>query len=258
MVVAAKEVVSVLAHAPFEEIPALVARYESDSRKQVQVACERARKRYAREAAERERVEGMYATMRELGGDGVIVGIDEVGRGAVAGPLTVAAVVLPDAPVVWGLNDSKQLTPHEREALAPHIQAAALAIGIEHIAPEVIDEVGMACALRMAMLGALEKTGVEPDCVLIDGNPMHLHPKEKTLVKGDAKIAAIAAASVVAKVTRDAMMVELDSVYPGYGFAKSKGYASAEHRAAIAERGLTPVHRKSFCEHFVAPPSLFD
>jgi ribonuclease HII len=245
MVVAAKEVVSVLAHAPFEEIPALVARYESDSRKQVQVACERARKRYAREAAERERVEGMYATMRELGG-------------AVAGPLTVAAVVLPDAPVVWGLNDSKQLTPHEREALAPHIQAAALAIGIEHIAPEVIDEVGMACALRMAMLGALEKTGVEPDCVLIDGNPMHLHPKEKTLVKGDAKIAAIAAASVVAKVTRDAMMVELDSVYPGYGFAKSKGYASAEHRAAIAERGLTPVHRKSFCEHFVAPPSLFD
>ena len=115
----------------------------------------------------------------------------------------------------------------------------------------------MARALREAMLGAIEDAGVEPECVLIDGNPLHIHPKEKTLVKGDARIACIAAASIVAKVTRDDLMVELDSQYPGYHLAESKGYASPEHIEAIRAKGLSPVHRASFCQNFLETDRLF-
>ena len=115
----------------------------------------------------------------------------------------------------------------------------------------------MAQALRAAMSGAIKDAGVEPDCVLIDGNPMHVHPKERTLVKGDARIAAIAAASIVAKVTRDHLMVAYDDEYPEYHLAECKGYASAEHIAAIRAHGLTPIHRFSFCGNFLETPSLF-
>lgn len=107
------------------------------------------------------------------------------------------------------------------------------------------------------MAGAIEDARVDPDCVLIDGNPMHVHPKEKTLVKGDARIACIAAASIVAKVTRDSMMVAYDEEYPGYHLAQCKGYASAEHIAAIKEKGLSPIHRVSFCGNFLETPPLF-
>ena len=214
-------------------------------------------RRAQKQQAERERVEGMYSLMRELGGEGIVLGLDEVGRGSVAGPVTVCAVALPDDPKVWGVNDSKQLTPRRREELAAKIREVATAIGICHIPPARIDEVGMARALREAMLGAIADAAVEPDCVLIDGNPLHIHPKEKTLVKGDARVACIAAASIVAKVTRDELMVELGDQYPGYHLAESKGYASPEHIAAIRERGLTPIHRASFCQNFLSTARLF-
>ena len=207
--------------------------------------------------AERDRVEAMYALERELGGDGVVVGVDEVGRGALAGPLTVAAVRLPASPIVWGLNDSKQLTPSRREALAAQIADVALAIGIAHVEPASIDALGMALSLRQAMARAVGDTGLDPDCVLIDGNPVHAHPAERCLVKGDARVASIAAASIVAKVTRDALMVAYDEEYPGYHLAESKGYGSAEHIAAIRERGLTPIHRVSFCGNFLETARLF-
>ena len=253
----AAEIAATLAEATEEELASLLERYADDPRAQVKRACGVAQRRIARERAERERVEGMYSLMREMGGDGIVLGLDEVGRGSVAGPVTVCAVALPDDPKVWGVNDSKQLTPAKRRELAERIRTVAQAIGICHIAPERIDEVGMARALREAMLGAIADTGVEPDCVLIDGNPLHIHPKEKTLVKGDARIACIAAASIVAKVTRDDLMVELDARYPGYHFAESKGYASPEHIAAIRENGLTPVHRESFCQNFLETERLF-
>ncbi len=115
----------------------------------------------------------------------------------------------------------------------------------------------MARALREAVLGAIADTGVEPDAVLIDGNPLHIHPKEKTLVKGDARVACIAAASIVAKVTRDEMMVEYDDLYPDYHLAQSKGYASPEHIEAIRKHGLTPIHRVSFCQNFLPTAQLF-
>lgn len=253
----AAEISATLAEAGEAELPALLERYAEDPRAQVRRACGVARRRVEHEHAERERVEGMYALMRELGGDGIVLGLDEVGRGSVAGPVTVCAIALPDEPKVWGVNDSKQLTPARRRSLEAAISDVALAKGICHVPPERIDEVGMARALREAMLGAIDDAGVEPDAVLIDGNPLHIHPRERTLVKGDARVACIAAASIVAKVTRDELMEELDERYPGYHLAESKGYASPEHIAAIRERGLSPCHRATFCQNFLATERLF-
>lgn len=253
----AKEIVALLSDAPEDEAREMIARYADDPRKQVQKAVSAATKRLEKAEAERARVKGMYDLQREMGGDGIVLGVDEVGRGSIAGPLTVCAVALPYDPVILGINDSKQLTPARREVLAAQIADVAIAIGTCHIEPASIDAVGMAQALRMAMGGAIKDAGVEPDCVLIDGNPMHLHPKEKTLVKGDARIAAIAAASIVAKVTRDHIMIAYDEEYPEYHLAECKGYASADHIAAIKAHGLTPIHRFSFCGNFLETPSLF-
>jgi ribonuclease HII len=253
----AQEITARLREAAFEDVERLVASYADDDRQQVQKAVAAAKRRHEKERGERDRVTAMYALQRELGGEGVVVGVDEVGRGAIAGPLTVCAVALPDEPMIWGLNDSKQLSPQRREELAARIREVALAIGVAHIAPHDIDLSGMAASLRQAMAQAVVATGVEPDCVLIDGNPVHAHPKEKTLVKGDARIACIAAASIVAKVTRDAMMVELSERYPGYHLDACKGYGSAEHIAAIRAQGLTDIHRVSFCGNFVEMPTLF-
>lgn len=253
----ASQIAAELASAPPDQIEGLLERYRDDPRAQVRKACERARRRLDRERAERERVEGMYARMRELGGAGVVVGVDEVGRGSVAGPLTVCAVCLPDEPRIWGVNDSKQLSPARREMLAVRIAETARAIGICHIPPERIDAIGMARSLREAVAGAVADTGLDPDCVLMDGNPLGAVPNERDVVHGDATVACIAAASIVAKVTRDELMVELDAEYPGYHLARSKGYASPEHIQAIRERGLTPVHRVSFCGNFLETARLF-
>jgi ribonuclease HII len=253
----AREIAAVLADARLEEIDALAERYSEDPRKQVRHAVEAALRRRDRELAERNRVDDMYQMQVELGGEGLVVGVDEVGRGAIAGPLTVGAVVLPATPRVWGLNDSKQLTPARRESIAAQVAEVAVAIGIAHIEPASIDAVGMASALRMAMKQAIADTGVEPDCVLIDGNPVHVHPKEKTIVKGDARVAAIAAASIVAKVTRDAIMIGYDAEYPEYHLAECKGYGSKAHIQAIKDHGLSPIHRVSFCGNFLETPSLF-
>ena len=237
----------------FDDLPAFIAAHETDSRKQVQTLVARARRQQAKELAERQRVMGMYEAMRSLGGDGVVIGVDEVGRGPLAGPLTVAAVALSSDDPIWGINDSKQLTPETREHLAAQIKERALAWGICHIPPAQIDERGMAACLHAAMLQAVENTGLEPDSVLIDGVPLHIHPKETCIVKGDAKVACIAAASIVAKVARDTMMCEAAELYPDYGFEQNKGYGSAEHIAAIERVGLSPIHRRSFCRNFALP-----
>ena len=253
----AAQIAAELSSAEEGEIPQLLRRYGEDPRQQVKKACVRAQKRLEKLQAERERVDKMYETMAELGGSGVIVGVDEVGRGSVAGPLTVCAVCLPMEPRILGLNDSKQLSAAKRETLSVHIAEAALAIGICHIPPAEIDERGMARSLRKAVAGAVADTGLVPDCVLMDGNPLGAVPNEKDVVHGDATVACIAAASIVAKVTRDEMMVELDAEYPGYHLAQSKGYASADHIQAIKERGLSPIHRVSFCGNFLETATLF-
>ena len=253
----ASEIVRALKAAEGDELAALIERYGDDARSQVCTAVERAKKRMAALEAERERVSKLYETQRELGGDGLVIGVDEVGRGAIAGPLCVCAVALPSEPLILCLNDSKQLTAKKREEVAAEVRSHALAIGIAYAAPEDIDKYGMSACLHGTMAAAIANAGVEPDCVLIDGNPVHVHPRERCVVKGDARIASIAAASVVAKVTRDALMCELDGEYPGYHLAQCKGYGSAEHIAAIKEMGLTPIHRKSFCGGFLDQPRLF-
>ena len=181
----------------------------------------------------------------------VVIGIDEVGRGAVAGPLTVAAVALPYAPMIDGLDDSKKLSASRREELAEKIRDQALAIGVKHISSRRVDSLGVARALRIAMLEALALTGLEPDLLLIDGNPLHLHPAERSVIKGDSSVACIAAASIIAKVSRDAIMCRLDEVRPLYGFAQNKGYASSAHIQAIRTHGLSSLHRKTFCRGFL-------
>lgn len=240
-----------LSSASLERLPLLVDRFSSDPRAGVASCVRSARRRLLRESAERDRVAGMYRKMRELGGSGMVLGVDEVGRGSVAGPLTVCAVALPDDPVVWGIDDSKRLTPLRREELASEIARVALAVGIAHIPPQDIDACGMAASLRVAMARAIAYSGVEPDAVLVDGVPVHVHPRETAVVHGDAAVACIAAASIVAKVARDELMVQADKVYPGYHFAESKGYASAEHIAAIREKGLSEIHRATFCTNFL-------
>lgn len=251
-----------LQEADEQEFAVLERSLVADARKGVRSAVEVARRRLAAERAERERLDGLYALeerLMEERGASLCVGLDEVGRGPVAGPLAVSAVVLPREPRIAGLNDSKQVAPAERERIAAEVKRVALAWAVEYASPHDIDTLGMSACLRRAFSAAvrkIEEAGVRPGLILLDGNPLHLDERECNLVKGDARCASIAAASIVAKVERDALMERLDAQYPGYGFASNKGYASADHVEAIKQRGLTPVHRASFCTSF-AQQSLF-
>ncbi len=251
-----REIVEQIKLANKEELAQLHDEFGSDPRVSVAKAFESTRRRIEKQEAELQRVKKMYELMREAGDDKIVMGIDEVGRGSIAGPLTVAAVVLPNEPVVCGLNDSKQLSPKQREEVADAIRQRALAIGIAHIPPQDIDKNGIVGSLKRAMLMAIDNTGLDPDLVLIDGNPIHVHPREQCIVKGDSKVACIAAASIVAKVTRDHLMIDADSKYPEYSFAQNKGYGSKQHTDAIKEHGLTDFHRRTFCTAFVQE-SLF-
>lgn len=231
----------------------------ADTRKGVREAVERARQRLAADAAERRRLAALYAYERALAegrGDGVIVGLDEVGRGPLAGPLAVGAVVLPLEPLIEGLNDSKQVKPEARERIAVQVKAVSVAWTVEYVDAADIDACGMTASLALAFRRAIrrvEESGVRPDVVLLDGNPMRLDEREVNVVKGDCKCASIAAASIVAKVERDALMCRYAEEYPEYGFDACKGYASASHIEAIKRYGLTPIHRASFCTAFTQP-----
>lgn len=195
--------------------------------------------------------QALYGFLEALGSGTLnIIGIDEVGRGSLSGPLTVAAVCLPLEPRVSGLNDSKKLSAARRELLSVQILKTASSYCIVDIAPAEIDCMGIVSAVRSGMIQAL--AGVikhigEPDFVLIDGVPVHIHSAERAIVKGDGKVASIAAASIIAKVHRDAFMVAMSEHHPSYGWESNKGYGSAAHIAALKEEGLTPLHRRSFC-----------
>lgn len=251
------EIREMLRAADAEEFAAIERSLAADSRKGVRTALEAARKRLAAEAAERERLAGLYAFDRSFlpdDGKGLVVGLDEVGRGSVAGPLAVGAVVLEDGHAIAGLNDSKQLSAAEREIVAADVQAHAVAWAVQYVEPADIDAHGMSVSLRKAFVGALgkiESKGIHPDVVLVDGNPLGIDAREHNVVKGDSKSASIAAASIVAKVTRDEYMRSIDSTFPQYGFSDNKGYASADHIEAIRAYGLSPVHRASFCRSFM-------
>ena len=252
-----EEIRAKLACANASTLPSLERSLASDTRKGVISALNAARKRIAKETAEQSRLEGLYTFQKDFAnqaGASVVVGLDEVGRGSVAGPLAVGAVVLPEEPRIALLNDSKQLSPEQREEIAKEIKEVALAWTVQYIEPSYIDAHGMTASLIAAFrkaVKAIEDQGFAVDLILLDGNPLHFDKRERNIVKGDAKCASIAAASVVAKVERDALMVELSSQYPEYGWDQCKGYASASHIEAIKKRGLTPLHRASFCQSFM-------
>ena len=245
-----------------EEFEALERSLVADTRKGVRSAIEVARKRIAAELEERKRLEGMYsfeASLAEERSCSVILGLDEVGRGPIAGPLAIGAVVLPRDVRIEGLNDSKQVKPEARERIAEQIKRVALAWNVQYIQPREIDAAGMTSSLVVAFrraIEAVESMGITPDIVLLDGNPLRLDPREVNVIKGDAKCASIAAASIVAKVERDALMDAYAQSYPEYGFESNKGYASADHIEAVKRCGLSPIHRVSFCGSFMQE-SLF-
>lgn len=174
-------------------------------------------------------------------------GVDEAGRGPLAGPVFAAAVILHPRRRIRGLDDSKQLTPARREELALKIQERALAWGIGRAEVEEIDAINILQASLLAMQRAVAALGVTPDLVRVDGNCCPRLPcAVEAIVKGDATVSAISAASILAKVARDRIMVELDAVYPAYGLAEHKGYSTPGHLAALRTLGPTPIHRRSF------------
>ena len=183
-------------------------------------------------------------------GLGPVCGIDEAGRGPLAGPVCAAAVILPLDCHIDGLNDSKKLTEKKREALFPLIQEKALAWGIGWANAEEIDSINILQATFLAMKRAVEQLSVQPGWALVDGNRMPpLDVPGETVVKGDAQCASIAAASILAKVSRDRLLEEWDTLYPEYGFAKHKGYGTKAHYDAILRHGVLPIHRKSFLKN---------
>ena len=176
-----------------------------------------------------------------------ICGVDEAGRGPLAGPVTAAAVILPEDFQIPGLNDSKQLTDKKRRELFPVIQEAALAWGICFVDEGTIDQINILQATLRAMAGAIGQLDPKPDLALIDGNRVGDFGVEAVpIVKGDARVAQIAAASILAKVARDRYMEEQDALYPEYGFAIHKGYGTKRHFAAVDQYGLCPIHRRTF------------
>lgn len=176
-----------------------------------------------------------------------VAGVDEAGRGPLAGSVTAAAVILPEGLRIPGVDDSKKLSPQKREHMFDLIMAQALSVGIGIVGPEVIDDINILQATRQAMLDAVQQLSPKPDFILIDGiTTINSTIPQKTVKKGDSLSLSIAAASIIAKVTRDRMMIEMDILYPGYGFSAHKGYGSAGHLEAIRILGPSPIHRLTF------------
>ncbi|MBF7093766.1 ribonuclease HII [Streptococcus sp. HF-1907] len=221
---------------------------ESDTRSGVQTAIKQRRKAIQADLDEDERLENMLRYEKELYLKGIdlIAGIDEVGRGPLAGPVVAAAVILPKNCKIKGLNDSKQIPKKKHEEIYETVMAQAMAVGIGIKDNQVIDEVNIYEATKLAMKEAVEQLAIQPQHLLIDAMVLDLPIKQTKIIKGDATSLSIAAASIVAKVTRDRMMTDYDDKYPGYAFAKNAGYGTKDHLKGLDEQGITPIHRKTF------------
>lgn len=240
------EIKELLAGAPTAEQLATLA---ADERKGVQKLLAAYNKRLEKAAAEKERFTAMLKLERELYDEGceLIAGVDEAGRGPLAGPLVIAAVILPKDVFISGLNDSKQLSAAKRDMLYNEVMAKALDIEVNIVSVSNIDELNIYSATQQGMAQVLENLHCRPQAALIDAMPVKVPGmKIESVVHGDALSASIAAASIIAKVTRDRIMERLDLVYPAYGFAHNKGYGSAAHMQALAEQGATRWHRRSY------------
>lgn len=246
------EIKGIFQAAKTEMLPELISVYETDARSGVQAAVESARKRLRLLEKEKERTEKMKEYEYRYAAAGFLCGIDEVGRGPLAGPVVAGAVILPKDCDILYLNDSKQLTEKKREELYDVIMEKAVAAGLGFASPERIDEINILQATYEAMREAIGRLSVKPDLLLNDAVTIpQVEIRQVPIIKGDAKSVSIAAASIIAKVTRDRLMVEYDSIFPEYGFASNKGYGAAAHIEALKKYGPCPIHRRSFIGHFV-------
>lgn len=209
-------------------------------------------KRLEKLKKEKQRMYEMFSFEREYGNFSRICGIDEVGRGPFAGPVVAAAVILPKDCDILYLNDSKKVSPKKRETLYDEIYEKALAVGIGMASEKVIDEINILNATYEAMRTAVSNLSAAPDLLLNDAVTIPgIEIAQVPIIKGDAQSASIAAASIVAKVTRDRMMEEYDLIYPQYQFSKNKGYGTKAHIEAIKEHGICPLHRRSFVRKYI-------
>ncbi len=246
------EIKALFDNASTDELPDLIKEYESDERSGVAACIKKAGKKFEALQKEIQRTEKLKEFERKYESLGYVCGIDEVGRGPLAGPVVTGAVILPRDCKILYLNDSKQLSEKKREELYDVIMREAVATAIGFNGPERIDEINILQATYEAMRDAVSKLDPQPDVLLNDAVTIPgITIKQVPIIKGDAKSISIAAASIIAKVTRDRLMVEYDKIYPEYGFAKNKGYGSAEHIEALKKYGKTPIHRNSFITHFI-------
>ena len=247
------EIKEELMAATLKELPLFVKTYEQDERSGVVKLVASAKKKIEAYEKEIQRTELMKTYERKYDCCEYICGIDEVGRGPLAGPVVACAVILPKDCHILYLNDSKQLSEKKREELYEVIMKEAVSVGIGYASHERIDEINILQATYEAMREAISKLSVKPDILLNDAVTIpKVEIKQEPIIKGDAKSISIAAASIVAKVTRDRLMVEYDKIYPEYHFADNKGYGAAVHIEALKKYGPTPIHRKTFITHFVA------
>ena len=235
-----------------DELPAFIQRYGEDERAGVKKLVESAGKRLEALKQERARTEQLKLYERKYAEYHYICGIDEVGRGPLAGPVVAGAVILPKDCDILYINDSKQLSEKKREELYETIMEQAVACAVGYASPERIDEINILQATYEAMREAIGKLSPQPDILLNDAVTIPgVDIRQIPIIKGDAKSISIGAASIIAKVTRDRLMVQYDSVFPEYGFAGNKGYGSAAHIEALKKYGPTPIHRRSFIGNFV-------
>ena len=226
----------------------LLTELEQDSRSGVIQAIAKRKKEIQKRLDEDERLEGMLAYEKECYAREIelIAGVDEVGRGPLAGPVVAAAVILPKGCKISGLNDSKKIPKSKHKEIYEAVLQNAIAIGIGVKDNHVIDQVNIYEATKLAMMEAIGQLEPQPQHLLIDAMKLDLPIPQTSIIKGDANSLSIAAASIVAKVTRDQMMEEFDKEYPGYDFAKNAGYGTANHLAGLDQLGVTPIHRRSF------------
>ena len=235
-----------------QSLPMLYQVYADDDRAGVVSLIAKYKKQEEKIESEKRRMENMYIYERKYADFQYICGIDEVGRGPLAGPVVAGAVILPKDCDILYLNDSKKLSEKMRDELYDEIMEKAIATGIGIIGPQRIDEINILKATYEAMRMAIGNLKVRPDLLLNDAVTIpEVNIRQVPIIKGDAKSASIAAASIIAKVTRDRLMVQYEDVLPGYGFASNKGYGSAAHIQAIREIGATPIHRQSFIKNFL-------
>ena len=246
------EIKKILADSPVEKIPETIALFTDDVRASVIKELEKANGRYQKYEAELARTYALSEYERKYSNYTYVCGIDEVGRGPLAGPVVAGAVILPKNCDILYINDSKKLSEKKREELYDIIMEKAIATGIGYASVERIDEINILQATFEAMREAISKLGVSPDILLNDAVTIpQVDTPQVPIIKGDAKSISIGAASIIAKVTRDRLMVDYDTVFPEYGFASNKGYGSAQHIEAIKKYGPCPIHRRTFIGNFI-------